>query len=136
MTMRQTGAPDDPAAQAICRTPDWDLVSGLPWVRFDTSMPDNPKILELVSMREGRAAAFVYCCGLAYSGKHGTDGFLPAAALACLARRDGDAPAMRKHHASASRVCSARRQCAGRCDASMHVRTNVLTYADLGGYVR
>jgi hypothetical protein len=70
MTMRQTGAPDDPAAQAICRTPDWDLVSGLPWVRFDTSMPDNPKILELVSMREGRAAAFVYCCGLAYSGKH------------------------------------------------------------------
>jgi hypothetical protein len=66
-------------------------VSGLPWVRFDTSMPDNPKILELVSMREGRAAAFVYCCGLAYSGKHGTDGFLPAAALERINGRPADA---------------------------------------------
>ena len=54
----------------------------LPWVRLDTSMPDNPKILHLIeSHREGRAAAFVWACSLAYSGKHGTDGFIDRAAL-------------------------------------------------------
>jgi hypothetical protein len=57
-------------------------VSGLPWIRFDTSLPDNPKILELVDMKDGPAAGFVYCCGLAYAGKHGTDGFIPRGALA------------------------------------------------------
>lgn len=54
----------------------------LPWVRLDTSMPDNPKILHLIeSHKEGRAAAFVWCCSLAYSGKHGTDGFITKSAL-------------------------------------------------------
>ena len=54
----------------------------LPWVRLDTSMPDNPKILNLIDAhKEGRAAAFVWTCSLAYSGKHGTDGFVPRGAL-------------------------------------------------------
>lgn len=54
----------------------------LPWVRLDTSMPDNPKILHLIdSHKEGRAAAFVWACSLAYSGKHGTDGFITKSAL-------------------------------------------------------
>ena len=54
----------------------------LPWVRLDTAMPDNPKILHLIeSHKEGRAAAFVWLCGLAYSGKHGTDGFITRSAL-------------------------------------------------------
>lgn len=54
----------------------------LPWVRLDTSMPDNPKILHLIdSHKEGRAAAFVWTCSLAYSGKHGTDGFITRSAL-------------------------------------------------------
>jgi hypothetical protein len=42
-------------------------------------------------MKDGRAAAFVYCCGLAYSGKHGTDGFIPASALPRLNGRKVDA---------------------------------------------
>jgi hypothetical protein len=66
-------------------------VSGLPWIRFDTSLPDNPKILDLVDMRDGRSAGFVYCCGLAYSGKHGTDGFIPRSALARVNGRPADA---------------------------------------------
>ena len=53
---------------------------GLPWVRLDTQMPSNPKVLELVS-RKQQAAAFAYVCSLAYAGQHGTDGYIPEAAL-------------------------------------------------------
>lgn len=58
----------------------------LPWVRLDTSMPDNPKIVELCAARGdvGRAAAFVWVCSMAYAGKHGTDGFISRAVLARL----------------------------------------------------
>ena len=63
----------------------------LPWVRFDTSLPDHPKILELVDGRGGREAGFVYCCSLAYAGKHGTDGFIPKAALSRVNGRPADA---------------------------------------------
>lgn len=56
----------------------------LPWVRLDTSLPDNPKILALIdSHKDGRASAFVYLCSLTYSGKHGLDGFIPRE---CLSR--------------------------------------------------
>ena len=54
---------------------------GLPWVRLDTSMPDNPKILGMLTERAGKAAAFVWVCCMCYSGKHGTDGFIPREAL-------------------------------------------------------
>lgn len=54
---------------------------GLPWIRLDTSMPDNPKVLELLAERDGRATAFVWACCLTYCGKHGTDGFLPRGAM-------------------------------------------------------
>lgn len=54
---------------------------GLPWVRLDSSMPDNPKILRLASTPAGKAAAFVWLCSLAYSGKHETDGYIPREAL-------------------------------------------------------
>jgi hypothetical protein len=64
---------------------------GLPWIRFDTSLPDNPKILLLCSVKDGHRAAFVYCCGLAYVGKHGTDGFIPTEALTRLNGRTPDA---------------------------------------------
>lgn len=63
----------------------------LPWVRFDTALPDNPKILTLIAMKDGHRAAFVYCCGLAYSGKQGTDGFLPTEAIPRINGRAVDA---------------------------------------------
>ena len=40
----------------------------LPWVRLDTSMPDNPKILRMAMTPAGKAAAFVWVCSLSYSG--------------------------------------------------------------------
>jgi hypothetical protein len=53
---------------------------GLPWVRLDTQMPSNPKVLELTSAGKWRAA-FVYVASLAYAGSHGTDGYIPDTCL-------------------------------------------------------
>ncbi len=53
---------------------------GLPWVRLDTQLASNPKVLELVDNRRHKAA-FAYVCGLGYSGVHGTDGYLPSNCL-------------------------------------------------------
>lgn len=52
-------------------------MSGLPWIRLDTSMPDNPKVLGLLTEKDGHRAAFVWICCMAYAGKHGTAGFIP-----------------------------------------------------------
>jgi inosine/xanthosine triphosphate pyrophosphatase family protein len=35
-------------------------------------MPDNPKILGLLTHKDGHRAAFVWVCAMAYAGKHGT----------------------------------------------------------------
>ena len=56
-------------------------MSGLQWIRLDTAMPDNPKILGLLEERDGHRAAFVWVCCMAYAGKHGTAGFIPREAL-------------------------------------------------------
>ena len=54
----------------------------LPWVRLDTNFPTHDKTLELLELGPaGRSAAFVYLCGLAYAGLHGTDGRIPFTAL-------------------------------------------------------
>jgi hypothetical protein len=66
---------------------------GLPWVRLDTSFASNPKILYLVEDKRYRAA-FVWLAGLAYSGDHGTDGFIPYSALPCLHGTKSDAKAL------------------------------------------
>ncbi len=63
---------------------------GLPWVRLDTSMPDNPKVLGLLAEREGHRAAFVWLCCLTYAGKHGTDGFIPRNAAPFVHARGSD----------------------------------------------
>lgn len=53
---------------------------GLPWVRLDTQFASNPKVLELISEKKWRAA-FAWVASLGYAGAHGTDGFIPSAAL-------------------------------------------------------
>lgn len=63
---------------------------GLPWIRLDTSMPDNPKVLGLLQEREGHRAAFVWTCCLTYAGKHGTDGFIPRNAAPFVHGRGSD----------------------------------------------
>jgi hypothetical protein len=58
-----------------------DSVS-LPWFRFDTNFPSHDKVLELVELGDrGRAAGFVYVCGLAYCQDNETDGLIPFGAL-------------------------------------------------------
>lgn len=66
-------------------------MSGLPWIRFDTTLPDHPKILTLLDRKDGHRSAFVFCCSLAYAGRHGTDGLIPAAALSRINGRTQDA---------------------------------------------
>jgi len=66
---------------------------GLPWIRLDTQFPSHPKILELIEEKK-HSAAFAWVCGLAYSGAHGTDGFMPKAALPFLHARKADADAL------------------------------------------
>ena len=63
---------------------------GLPWIRLDTTLADNPKILGLLDERDGHRAAFVWVCCLTYCGKHGTDGFIPRAAMPFVHGRAAD----------------------------------------------
>jgi hypothetical protein len=56
---------------------------GLPWVRLDTQFPHNPKVLALAEDKRWRALA-LYPFALAYSGAHGTDGFIQRNALPIL----------------------------------------------------
>lgn len=63
---------------------------GLPWVRLDCQFATNPKVLELVAEKRFRAA-FVYVAALAYSGSHGTDGYLPATCLPFIHATKADA---------------------------------------------
>lgn len=55
----------------------------LPWVRLDCAMPWNPKILALVAARRHQAVN-LYVFGLAYSGQHGLDGYIPPEAITVL----------------------------------------------------
>lgn len=65
----------------------------LPWVRLDTGLPDHPKMLALMGDRKHRAA-LLYCFGLAYCGRHESDGFIPSAALPLLQGSRSDAAAL------------------------------------------
>lgn len=62
----------------------------LPWVRLETALPTNPKILLLVEDKAFQAIA-AYVFGLSYCGAQGTDGFVPRAALPFLHARKADA---------------------------------------------
>ena len=63
---------------------------GLPWIRLDTSMPDNPKLLGLLTEKDGHRAAFVWICAMSYAGKHGTDGFIPRESVTRINGRNAD----------------------------------------------
>lgn len=65
----------------------------LPWVRLDTGLPDHPKMLSLIGGKKPRAA-LMYVFGLAYSGRHETDGFIPQAALPFIHGTKSDALAL------------------------------------------
>lgn len=63
---------------------------GLPWVRLDSTFPDNPKVLKLI--HEGKQRAInVYVFGLSYCGHQETDGHIPVYALRVIHARPIDA---------------------------------------------
>ena len=63
----------------------------LPWVRLDTQMPSNPKLLAMLQRKDGHRAAFAWVCGLSYTGAHGLDGFLTKESLPFIHCRNVDA---------------------------------------------
>lgn len=64
---------------------------GLSWVRVDANLHSNHKVLALLSERGGDHALCVYVFALGYAGSHGTDGFVPAAALGLMHGKPKDA---------------------------------------------
>lgn len=69
----------------------------LPWVRLDTSFASNPKLLAMLTEKDGYRAGLIYLCGLGYSGAHGTDGFITREALPFIHARQSDAERLVKH---------------------------------------
>ena len=72
-------------------------MTGLPWVRLDTTFYENPKILALLADRDGWRAAVVYVSALAYAGGHGTDGLIAPYALSRVHGRRSDADRLVRH---------------------------------------
>lgn len=58
----------------------------LPWVRLDANIPSHDKILHLLSDPSPKRwqACTSYMFSMAWSGGHGTDGFIPTVALAAV----------------------------------------------------
>lgn len=60
------------------------------WVKLDDQFPDHPKVVEA-----GPTAAWLYICGLSYSARYLTDGFIPSGQVRRLADiRSADAVAV------------------------------------------
>lgn len=59
-------------------------MSGLKWVRLDTSIWAHDKVLDLLEHRDGHRAFALYVFGLGYAGLIQTDGRIPARALPML----------------------------------------------------
>ena len=59
----------------------------MPWVKIDDQFADHPKI-----MQAGPLAAWIYVCGLCYSARYLTDGFIPDGQVRKLADVDDVTP--------------------------------------------
>ena len=53
---------------------------GLKWIRLETTMFENPKLLYLKEDRQYKTIV-VHLEGMSYSGRHGLAGYVPKAAL-------------------------------------------------------
>lgn len=56
----------------------------MPWAKFDDLFPDHPKVL-----RAGPMASWLFVCGVCYSARMLTDGFIPLGQVRKLADLDG-----------------------------------------------
>ena len=64
---------------------------GLPWYRRDVGWYRHPKIAELVTMRDGYRAAFVWDASIAFATEFGTNGRIKPSDLRTLDARKTDA---------------------------------------------
>ncbi len=69
----------------------------LPWVRLDSAFPSNPKLLALLSEKDGYRAALAFVCSLSHAGAQGSDGFITREALPFIHCRNSDAELLVKH---------------------------------------
>lgn len=65
-------------------------MAGLKWIRIDTQMFENPKLLYLKEDKKFRAIV-VHLEGMAYSGRHALAGYIPKAALRIIGASTADA---------------------------------------------
>lgn len=65
-------------------------MAGLRWIRLETAIFENPKLLYLQEDKQYRTIVS-YLQGMCYSGRHGLDGFVPKAALRIIGATAGDA---------------------------------------------
>ena len=65
-------------------------MAGMKWIRIDTQMFENPKLLYLKEDKQFRAIV-VHLEGMTYSGRHALAGFIPKAALRVIGATSGDA---------------------------------------------
>jgi hypothetical protein len=65
-------------------------MAGVKWIRLDTQMFENHKLLYLKEDKQFRAIV-VHLEGMTYSGRHGLDGFIPKAALRIIGATVRDA---------------------------------------------
>jgi len=71
-------------------------LAGLQWIRLDTTMFDNPKLLYLQEDRQHRAIV-AHLQAMCYSGRHNLGGFVPKAALRILGATPADAHQLVQH---------------------------------------
>lgn len=64
---------------------------GLPWYRRDVGWYSHPKILELLTMRDGFRAAVVWDASIAFATRFGTDGVILPSVLPSIHGRRSDA---------------------------------------------
>jgi hypothetical protein len=65
-------------------------MAGLKWIRLETSMFENPKLLYLQEDKQYRTVV-AYLQSMCYSGRHGLAGFVPKAALRVIGATAADA---------------------------------------------
>ncbi|MCC3277498.1 hypothetical protein LJ753_16665 [Arthrobacter sp. zg-Y20] len=69
----------------------------LEWVRLDTNIASNKKILALMAEKKGKETAFTYACSIAYVGLQESNGIIPKAALPFVHGTPTDAANLVKH---------------------------------------
>jgi len=67
------------------------LETGVGWVRLQTTIHHNPKVLNLLALPQGHRTVVAYMFSFAYAGANGCTGIIPKAALPLIQATPKDA---------------------------------------------